>query len=103
MQIIELQPDGANWAWGRNGEIRQPKFITVTRMGGLPDSPYNEVWLSVYANRKTLEEGRSPIDLHLSPRNMRALADAIVKELGGLEIVSTDYLEAITDGDGVPL
>jgi hypothetical protein len=68
---IELTGD-KRWAWGRNGEIQRPMFVTVRDLGG------DEVWVSVYANRRTLEEGRSPIDLHMSKRDAVELGNALL-------------------------
>jgi hypothetical protein len=65
------------WAWGRNGEIRHPKYVTVKDMS-LPGRP--EIWLSVYANDRTLVEGKSPIDLHMSKDDARALAGKLLEE-----------------------
>lgn len=64
------------WAWGRNGEIRRPSIVTVKNMGD------EVVWLSVYANRRTLENGTSPIDLHMSSDDARELGRALLEAAG---------------------
>lgn len=63
------------WAWGRNGEIRRPEFVTVKTMGR------GEIWLSVFATERTLQEDRSPIDLHMSKEDAGMLAAALLNEI----------------------
>lgn len=71
--VREIELTGEErWAWGRNGEIRKPGIVTVNEMSG------GEVWISVYANRRTRENGTSPIDLHISRKDARALGTALL-------------------------
>ena len=79
MAVVELTGE-ERWAWGRNGEIRRPSFVQVRRMDWPTEAP-TEVWLSIYANKRTLENGTSPIDLHMSPEDAANLAAAILNEL----------------------
>lgn len=75
---MDVRLTGEAWAWGRNGEIRRPAFVTVQDMPG--DEP--TIWLSVYASQRTRENGQSPIDLHLSRVDALAVAEAIREAAG---------------------
>jgi hypothetical protein len=70
---IELQQ--GIWAWGRNGEMQRPQFVTV-RADGIDER--RGITLSVYANRRTLEDAKSPIDLVVGPDDAEAIAAALL-------------------------
>ena len=71
---FELELGGSErWAWGRNGEIQRPKWVTVRDTSTLAPA----VTISVYANDRTLSEGKSPIDLRISAEDARRFADAL--------------------------
>jgi hypothetical protein len=84
------------WAWGRNGEILHPKYVTVKDMS-LPGRP--EVWVSVYANDRTLVEGKSPIDLHLSKDDAVRLGARLLEVASGADYTGLHGRNPYDDDD----